>query len=136
MTATASTTVVADLPLCASSVPCGGPTSPPPHLDERDPDYVQRPCRACGCSTSLSFRGEVRGLGNVPEEWSGAAGRQPLQRQPDAGRDRLTLAFQHVFRGRAPVPQLARKLVVRRPLLAFLRKYGTVKARPRTRAGR
>ena len=42
--------------------------SRPPTSTSATPTTSARPCRACGCCRSLYFRGEVRGLGNIPEE--------------------------------------------------------------------
>ena len=37
-------------------------------LDERDPDYIRETLPRLWLLSSLWFRGEVRGLGNVPED--------------------------------------------------------------------
>src|SRR5438874_5933838 len=39
-------------------------------LDERDPDYIRESLPRLWLLASLWFRGEVRGLGNIPEEGS------------------------------------------------------------------
>src|SRR4051812_18964883 len=41
---------------------------PAADLDERDPDYIRERLPGIWLLASLYFRGEVRGLGNVPEE--------------------------------------------------------------------
>src|SRR5882757_7845376 len=41
---------------------------PPADLDERDPDYIRETLPRLWLLSSIWFRGEVRGLGNVPEE--------------------------------------------------------------------
>jgi hypothetical protein len=41
---------------------------PPADLDERDPDYIREALPRLWLLSSLWFRGEVRGLGNIPEE--------------------------------------------------------------------
>ena len=41
---------------------------PPADLDERDPDYIRESLPGLWLLSSLYFRGEVRGLGNIPEE--------------------------------------------------------------------
>ena len=41
---------------------------PTADLDERDPDYIRETLPRLWLLSSLWFRGEVRGLGNVPEE--------------------------------------------------------------------
>ena len=51
---------------------------PTADLDERDPDYIRETLPRLWLLCSLYFRGEVRGLGNVPEDGPGAARRQPL----------------------------------------------------------
>src|SRR5581483_1005914 len=37
-------------------------------LDERDPDYIRENLPGLWLLSSLYFRGEVRGLGNIPED--------------------------------------------------------------------
>src|SRR3954447_16172900 len=37
-------------------------------LDERDPDYIRERLPQAWLLASLYFRGEVRGLGNIPED--------------------------------------------------------------------
>src|SRR5919198_6444856 len=41
---------------------------PTADLDERDPDYIRDSLPRLWLLSSLYFRGEVRGLGNIPEE--------------------------------------------------------------------
>jgi 1-acyl-sn-glycerol-3-phosphate acyltransferase len=41
---------------------------PAADLDERDPDYIRESLPRLWLLCSLYFRGEVRGLGNVPED--------------------------------------------------------------------
>jgi hypothetical protein len=41
---------------------------PTADLDDRDPDYIRERLPGMWLLASLYFRGEVRGLGNVPEE--------------------------------------------------------------------
>ena len=102
---------------------------PAADLDERDPDYIREtPARGCGCSRSLYFRGEVRGLGNVPEE-----GRVLLVGNHSGGNltpdtTVFTLAFSTYFGVERAFHQLAHNLVLSFPGLSFLRKYGTVAA--------
>src|SRR5215212_2812574 len=45
-----------------------GSRVPPADLDERDPDYIREALPGMWLLSSLWFRGEVRGLGNIPEE--------------------------------------------------------------------
>src|SRR4051812_18268259 len=41
---------------------------PAADLDDRDPDYIRESLPGLWLLASLYFRGEVRGLGNIPEE--------------------------------------------------------------------
>src|SRR4051794_30962085 len=41
---------------------------PAANLDDRDPDYIRESLPRLWLLASLYFRGEVRGLGNIPEE--------------------------------------------------------------------
>jgi hypothetical protein len=41
---------------------------PPADLDERDPDYIRETLPRMWLLASLYFRGEVRGLGNIPDD--------------------------------------------------------------------
>ena len=72
-------------------------------LDERDPDFIRENLPMVWLLASLWYRGEVRGLGNIPDDGAGAAGRQPLGRQHDAGHDRVHARLQHLLRRRAAV---------------------------------
>jgi 1-acyl-sn-glycerol-3-phosphate acyltransferase len=97
-------------------------------LDERDPDYIRETLPRLWLLSSLWFRGEVRGLGNVPED-----GPVLLIGNHSGGNltpDTLvfTLAFSTYFSVERPFHQLAHNLVVSHPALRFLRKYGTVAA--------
>ncbi|HEX2015424.1 MAG TPA: lysophospholipid acyltransferase family protein, partial [Solirubrobacteraceae bacterium] len=99
-------------------------------LDERDPDYIRENLPRLWLLASIYFRGEVRGLGNIPEEGpvllvgnhSGGNG------TPDTGV--LTLAFHAYFGVERAFYQLAHNLVLSMPGLGFLRKFGTVAASP------
>jgi len=99
-------------------------------LDERDPDYIRENLPRLWLLASLYFRGEVRGLGNIPEEGpvllvgnhSGGNG------TPDTGV--FTLAFHAYFGVERAFYQLAHNLVLSMPGLGFLRKFGTVAASP------
>ena len=77
---------------------------PPPTSTSATPTTSARRCRACGCCRSLWFRGEVRGLGNIPEEGAGPAGGQPLRRQPHARHRRLHARLHRLLRRRAALP--------------------------------
>src|SRR5690349_22676371 len=97
-------------------------------LDERDPDYIRETLPRLWLASSLWYRGEVRGLGNVPED-----GPVLLVGNHSGGNltpDTLvfTLAFSTYFGVERAFHQLAHNLVLSYPGLSFLRKYGTVAA--------
>jgi 1-acyl-sn-glycerol-3-phosphate acyltransferase len=101
---------------------------PPADLDERDPDYIRETLPRLWLASSLWYRGEVRGLGNVPE-----TGPVLLVGNHSGGNltpDTLvfTLAFSTYFGVERAFHQLAHNLVLSYPGLSFLRKYGTVAA--------
>jgi 1-acyl-sn-glycerol-3-phosphate acyltransferase len=107
-----------------------GKRVPVADLDERDPDYIRESLPAQWLLASLWFRGEVRGLGNIPEE-----GPVLLVGNHSGGNmspDSLvfTLAFSTYFGVERRFYQLAHNLVLSIPGLGFLRKYGTVVASP------
>jgi 1-acyl-sn-glycerol-3-phosphate acyltransferase len=101
---------------------------PAADLDERDPDYIRETLPRLWLLSSLWFRGEVRGLGNIPEEGpvllvgNHSGGNLP----PDTFV--FTLAFSTYFGVERPFHQLAHNLVLSLPGLSYLRKYGTVAA--------
>jgi 1-acyl-sn-glycerol-3-phosphate acyltransferase len=103
-----------------------------PHadLDERDPDYIRETLPRLWLLSSLYFRGEVRGLGNIPDEG-------PVLLVGNHSGGNLTpdttvfsLAFHAYFGVERRFHQLAHNLVLGFPGLGFLRKYGTVAASP------
>ena len=101
---------------------------PPADLDERDPDYIRESLPRIWLLSSLYFRGEVRGLGNIPEN-----GPVLLVGNHSGGNltpDTLvfTLAFSSYFGVERVFHQLAHNLVLSMPGLGLLRKYGTVAA--------
>ena len=103
---------------------------PTADLDERDPDYIREGLPGLWLAASLWFRGEVRGLGNIPEN-----GPVLLVGNHSGGNvspDSLvfTLAFSTYFGVERRFYQLAHNLVLSMPGLGFLRKYGTVAASP------
>jgi 1-acyl-sn-glycerol-3-phosphate acyltransferase len=103
---------------------------PPADLDERDPDYIRETLPRMWLLASLYFRGEVRGLGNIPDD-----GPVLLVGNHSGGRVTpdttvLSLAFHTYFGVERPFHQLAHNLVLSMPGLGFLRKYGTVAASP------
>jgi 1-acyl-sn-glycerol-3-phosphate acyltransferase len=100
-------------------------------LDERDPDFIRDNLPTLWLLSSLWFRGEVRGLGNIPEH-----GPVLLVGNHSGGNmspDTLvfTLAFSTYFGVERRFHQLAHNLVLSLPWLGFLRRFGTVAASPR-----
>jgi 1-acyl-sn-glycerol-3-phosphate acyltransferase len=104
---------------------------PAADLDDRDPDYIRENLPWLWLLASLYYRGEVRGLGHIPE-------RGPVllvgnhsggNLTPDTGV--FTLAFAAYFGVERPFYQLAHNLVVSWPVLSsFVRRFGTVAASP------
>ena len=103
---------------------------PAADLDERDPDYIRESLPRLWLLCSLWFRGEVRGLGNIPEEGAVlmVGNHSGGNITPDTGV--FTLAFTVYFGVERRFHQLAHNLVLSMPQLGFLRKYGTVAASP------
>ena len=103
---------------------------PPADLDERDPDYIRESLPGLWLLASFYFRGEVRGLGNIPEEGPvllvGNHSGGNLTPTPTV----FTLAFSAYFGVERRFYQLAHNLVLSMPGLGFLRKFGTVAASP------
>src|SRR4051795_5893373 len=99
-------------------------------LDERDPDYIRENLPGIWLLASLWFRGEVRGLGNIPEEGAVllVGNHSGGNLTPDTSV--FTLAFNAYFGVERPFYQLAHNLVLSMPGLSFLRKFGTVAASP------
>jgi 1-acyl-sn-glycerol-3-phosphate acyltransferase len=99
-------------------------------LDERDPDFIRERLPLMWLIASLWYRGEVRGLGNVPD-----SGPVLLVGNHSGGNmlpDTLvfTLAFNTYFGVERAFYQLAHNLVLAMPALGSLRKFGTVAASP------
>ena len=106
-------------------------------LDERDPDFIRERLPLMWLVASLWYRGEVRGLGNIPDSRPGAAGRQPLRRQHDPGHGRVHARLQHLLRRRAALlPARPQPGAVDARASARCGEFGTVAASPRTRARR
>jgi 1-acyl-sn-glycerol-3-phosphate acyltransferase len=101
---------------------------PPADLHERDPDYIRATLPRLWLLSSIWFRGEVRGLGNVPEDGPVllVGNHSGGNLTPDT--TVFTLAFSTYFGVERAFHQLAHSLVLRHPALGFLRKYGTVEA--------
>src|SRR4051794_14927877 len=99
-------------------------------LDERDPDYIRESLPRLWLLASLWFRGEVRGLGNIPEEGAVllVGNHSGGNLTPDT--TVFQLAFSAYFGVERAFYQLPHNLVLSAPGLGFLRKYGTVAASP------
>jgi 1-acyl-sn-glycerol-3-phosphate acyltransferase len=99
-------------------------------LDERDPDYIRETLPRLWLLSSLYFRGEVRGLGNIPDEGPVllVGNHSGGNMTPDT--TVFSLAFHAYFGVERRFHQLAHNLVLNWPGLGFLRKYGTVAASP------
>ena len=103
-------------------------------LDERDPDYIRERLPQLWLLSSIWFRGEVRGLGNVPEHGPVllVGNHSGGNMTPDT--TVFTLAFNAYFGVERSFYQLAHNLVLSMPGLAMLRKFGTVAASPENAA--
>jgi 1-acyl-sn-glycerol-3-phosphate acyltransferase len=97
-------------------------------LDERDPDYIREQLPWMWLLASVWFRGEVRGLGNIPDSGSVllVGNHSGGNLTPDTGI--FTLAFSTFFGVERRFYQLAHNLVLAMPTLGGLRKFGTVAA--------
>ncbi len=99
-------------------------------LDERDPDFIRERLPLMWLVASIWYRGEVRGLGNIPD-----SGPVLLVGNHSGGNmtpDTIvfTLAFSTYFGVERTFYQLAHNLVLAMPALGWLRKFGTVAASP------
>ncbi|MCW2992435.1 MAG: 1-acyl-sn-glycerol-3-phosphate acyltransferase [Solirubrobacterales bacterium] len=99
-------------------------------LDERDPDFIRERLPGLWLLASLYFRGEVRGLGNIPEDGPVllVGNHSGGNLTPDT--NVFTLAFCAYFGVERRFYQLAHNLVLSMPGLGMLRKFGTVAASP------
>jgi 1-acyl-sn-glycerol-3-phosphate acyltransferase len=99
-------------------------------LDDRDPDFIRERLPLMWLIASVWFRGEVRGLGNIPD--SGPVlligNHSGGNMTPDT--ILFTLAFSTFFGVERRFYQLAHNLVLAMPMLGSLRKFGTVAASP------
>jgi 1-acyl-sn-glycerol-3-phosphate acyltransferase len=97
-------------------------------LDERDPDFIRERLPLMWLLASIWFRGEVRGLGNIPDEGAVllVGNHSGGNMTPDT--IVFTLAFNAYFGVERAFYQLAHNLVLAMPGLASLRKFGTVAA--------
>jgi len=103
---------------------------PTADLDERDPDFIREALPGLWLLASLYFRGEVRGLGNIPEDGPVllVGNHSGGNVTPDTGV--FILAFSTYFGVERRFHQLAHNLVLSMPGLGFLRRFGTVAASP------
>jgi 1-acyl-sn-glycerol-3-phosphate acyltransferase len=103
---------------------------PAADLDERDPDYIREALPRLWLLSSLWFRAEVRGLGNIPEEGPVLLVGNHSGGNVTPDTTVFTLAFSAYFGVERAFYQLAHNLVLSFPGLGFLRKFGTVAASP------
>jgi 1-acyl-sn-glycerol-3-phosphate acyltransferase len=103
---------------------------PSADLDERDPDFIRERLPMLWLFASIWFRGEVRGLGNIPDEGAVllVGNHSGGNLTPDT--TVFTLAFSTYFGVERTFYQLAHNLVLSMPWLSQLRKFGTVAASP------
>jgi 1-acyl-sn-glycerol-3-phosphate acyltransferase len=99
-------------------------------LDERDPDFIRERLPMLWLMASIWFRGEVRGLGNIPDNGPVllVGNHSGGNLTPDT--TVFTLAFNTYFGVERAFYQLAHNLVLSMPALKQLRKFGTVAASP------
>jgi len=99
-------------------------------LDDRDPDHLREQLPLLWLISSFWFRGEVRNLGNIPEEGSVlmVGNHSGGNMTPDTFI--FTLAFSTYFGVERPFHQLAHNLVMASPYARLLRSGGTVAASP------
>jgi 1-acyl-sn-glycerol-3-phosphate acyltransferase len=103
---------------------------PQADLDERDSDFIREHLPALWLLASVWFRGEVRGLGNIPDDGPVllVGNHSGGNLTPDT--TVFTVAFSSYFGAERAFYQLAHNLVLTMPGLAWLRKFGTVAASP------
>jgi 1-acyl-sn-glycerol-3-phosphate acyltransferase len=99
-------------------------------LDDRDPDHLREQLPLLWLISSLWFRGEVRNLGNIPEQGPVlmVGNHSGGNMTPDTFI--FTLAFSTYFGVERPFHQLAHNLVMASPYARLLRSGGTVAASP------
>jgi 1-acyl-sn-glycerol-3-phosphate acyltransferase len=99
-------------------------------LDDRDPDFIRERLPLMWLIASVWYRGEVRGLGNIPDHGPilMVGNHSGGNMTPDTVV--FTLAFNTYFGVERPFYQLAHNLVLSMPGLGALRKFGTVAASP------
>ena len=101
-------------------------------LDDRDPDHLREQLPLLWLISSFWFRGEVRNLGNIPEEGPVlmVGNHSGGNMTPDTFV--FTLAFSTYFGVERQFHQLAHNLVMASPYARMLRSGGTVAASPET----
>jgi 1-acyl-sn-glycerol-3-phosphate acyltransferase len=101
---------------------------PTADLDERDPDYIRENLPGQWLLASFYFRADVKGLHKIPADGPVllVGNHSGGNLTPDT--TVFTLAFATYFGVERRFYQLAHNLVLAMPMLAFLRKYGTVAA--------
>ncbi len=97
-------------------------------LDDRDPDYVRENLPLLWLIASLWFRGEVRGLGHVPERGPVLLVGNHSGGNIPADTLLFTLAFSTYFGVERRFHQLAHHLVLALPMGRMLRPYGAIAA--------
>jgi 1-acyl-sn-glycerol-3-phosphate acyltransferase len=99
-------------------------------LDDRDPDHLREQLPLLWLISSLWFRGEVRNLGNIPEDGPVlmVGNHSGGNMTPDTFI--FTLAFSTYFGVERHFHQLAHNLVMASPYARLLRSGGTVAASP------
>jgi 1-acyl-sn-glycerol-3-phosphate acyltransferase len=99
-------------------------------LDDRDPDHLREQLPLLWLLASFWFRGEVRNLGNIPEEGPVlmVGNHSGGNMTPDTFI--FTLAFSTYFGVERAFHQLAHNLVMASPYARLLRSGGTVAASP------
>ena len=99
-------------------------------LYERDPDFIRERLPLMWLMASIWYRGEVRGLGNIPDDGPVllVGNHSGGNMTPDT--TVFTLAFNAYFGVERAFYQLAHNLVLSMPGLGALRRFGTVAASP------
>lgn len=101
---------------------------PSSNLDDRDPDYIRERLPSMWMLSSIYFRGEVRGLGNVPDEGPVLLVGNHSGGNLTVDSTVFTLAFSAYFGVERALYTLAHNLVVSAPGLGFLRRFGVIAA--------
>lgn len=101
-----------------------------PNLDERDPDFIRERLPGLWLLSSLYFRGDVRGLGNIPDD-----GQFLLVGNHSGGGTApdtvmLMSAFSTYFGVERPLFALARLPALSWPPVSWLRRFGIVGPTP------